>query len=379
MAGVAVVGAGVFGAWTALRLAEDGHQVTLLDAFGPANGRASSSDHSRVIRAGYGADALYSRWATESAADWAGLSAAAGQPVLTITGALFLGRPHDDYVKASYETLAALGLAAEWLDPSAIAHRFPVMAVDDLGAACYEPGGGVLHARAGVHAVVSAAVRAGVVYRTAAVAPIDEDGPRPVVTLLDGSIVAADIYVLACGPWLPTLLPQALGGRIRATRQEVLYFGAPAGDDRYGVSRLPAWIDFTAGVYGIPDLDARGFKIGIDEHGPAIDPTTADRVITPEVVARARQALARRFPGLGVAPLVEARVCQYENTSSGDFVIDRHPAWPNLWIAGGGSGHGFKHGPAVGRYVASRIAGRVAAEPRFSLASKTAEPHRAVF
>ena len=124
------------------------------------------------------------------------------------------------------------------------------------------------------------------------------------------------------------------------------------------------WIDFAAGVYGIPDLDAHGFKVGLDRHGPPIDPDTADRLVDGAAVATAREFLARRFPALAGAPLVDARVCQYENTSSGDFLIDVHPTWPNVWIAGGGSGHGFKHGPGGGRprrRSAERTGGRRAA------------------
>jgi glycine/D-amino acid oxidase-like deaminating enzyme len=95
----------------------------------------------------------------------------------------------------------------------------------------------------------------------------------------NGARLEAEQIVFACGPWLPALLPDAVGGRIRPTRQEVLYFGVPAGDVRFAVDRLPVWIDFAAGVYGIPDLDTHGFKIGLDRHGPAIDPDTADRVV----------------------------------------------------------------------------------------------------
>jgi glycine/D-amino acid oxidase-like deaminating enzyme len=84
---------------------------------------------------------------------------------------------------------------------------------------------------------------------------------------------------------------------------------------------------------------------------------------------------------LANAPIVDSRVCQYENTSNGDFIIDRHPGFDNVWIAGGGSGHGFKHGPAVGEYTAARVTGSDTPpiEPRFSLASKGLQQHRSVY
>jgi glycine/D-amino acid oxidase-like deaminating enzyme len=166
------------------------------------------------------------------------------------------------------------------------------------------------------------------------------------------------------------VLPDALGGRIFPTRQEVYYFGVPAGDLRFAPPAMPTWMDFDLNYYGLPDIESRGFKVAHDEHGEAADPDTMERAPTPVRVAQARELLARRFPALARAPLVGAEVCQYENSSNGDFVIDRHPAYENVWVAGGGSGHGFKHGPAVGEYLAERITKGGATDPRFTLGSK---------
>jgi monomeric sarcosine oxidase len=380
MAKTIVVGAGAFGAWSALELAMAGHRVTLVDAYGPGNGRASSADHSRVIRAGYGADAMYSHWATASLDRWQWLSHEAGVPLFERTGALFMGPPGHDYIRQTHDTLSTLGLGAEWMDPAAVASRWPQIAIGGLGPAVYEPDAGVLRARACVRAAVRLAVdRYGVTYRTALVQPVDEARRTLALEAAGGEQLAADAYVFACGPWLPAVFPWAVGPRIRPTRQEVLYFGVPAGSDRFAAKRLPVWIDFASGLYGIPDVDGHGFKVGIDRHGSSIDPDTADRVVDPAIVAVTRQWLASRFPAMAGAPLVDARVCQYENTCTGDFILDRHPAWSHVWIAGGGSGHGFKHGPAVGRYVAELVDERGTAHPRFALAAKTALAQRAVF
>jgi sarcosine oxidase len=375
-----VVGAGVFGAWTALRFAEHGDRVTLIDAFGPASGRASSADHSRVIRSGYGADALYSQWAADARHAWDRLAAETGQELLIPTGALFMGDVGNAYVSATYETLRSLGRRAEWLEPADVATRFPQIAIDSGGAALLEPDAGVLRARAAVHAVVTVAQRrAGVEYRAAAIRALDEQRQTPTIQLVDGLHLQADVYVLACGAWLPRLLPDTIGARIRATRQEVLYYGIAAGETRFSVPHCPVWIDFGAGLYGIPDFDSMGFKVGIDRHGPPIDPDASDRIVDPALVEQTRTWITRRFPGLGAAPLVDSRVCQYENTSSGDFIIDRHPLWPSVWIVGGGSGHGFKHGPSIARYLVDLMAGTVAPEARFALATKQTVPQRAVF
>jgi glycine/D-amino acid oxidase-like deaminating enzyme len=196
-----------------------------------------------------------------------------------------------------------------------------------------------------------------------------------------GKQIFAQEFVFACGPWLPKMFPALLGELIHVTRQEVFFFGVPEGDasGRFGPERMPAWIDFRDLVYGLPNLDNRGFKLAIDAHGPKFDPDSDDRVSSIAGLAAARAYLAARLPELANAPVTETRVCQYENTSNGDFLIDRHPAFENVWLVGGGSGHGFKHGPAVGEHVTALISGHEKVEPRFSLATKENVQQRKVF
>ena len=163
------------------------------------------------------------------------------------------------------------------------------------------------------------------------------------------------------------------------TRQEVFFFGAPTGDSRYAPPAMPAWYHFVDEAYGVPDLENRGPKVALDAHGPRMNPDSDSRVISREGIARIRKYVARRLPELADAPIVETRVCQYENTSNGDFLLDRHPKFENVWIAGGGSGHGFKHGPAVGEYVAGLVLGGGRVEPRFQIAGRQAVRHRTVY
>jgi glycine/D-amino acid oxidase-like deaminating enzyme len=307
------------------------------------------------------------------------LTSASGHRLLTRTGALFLGPPGNAYLRDTYATLARLDIDAELIEAAEIEQRFPQISARHLGAAVLERGAGVLRARQAVRALVELLTKTGVAYEPLAIAPFDEQHRRCVVRTVQGATLDADAFVCACGPWLPALFPQSIGGRIRATRQEVLYFGVPAGDIRFSVPHLPVWIDFSSGLYGIPDLDGHGFKVGIDRHGDRVDPDTLDRVVDEAIVEATREWIATRFPRLANAPLLDARVCQYENTSSGDFIIDRHPVWPQCWIAGGGSGHGFKHGPSIGRHVAALVSGEADVEPRFSLTTKTATAARAVY
>jgi glycine/D-amino acid oxidase-like deaminating enzyme len=195
-----------------------------------------------------------------------------------------------------------------------------------------------------------------------------------------GKEIFAKEFVFACGPWLPKIFPALLGELIYVTKQEVFFFGVPqVGAGRFGPERLPAWIDFGDLVYGLPNLDNRGFKLAIDAHGPKFDPDSGERIVSDAGLAAARAYLAERMPELADAPVTETRVCQYENTSNGDFLIDRHPAFENVWLVGGGSGHGFKHGPAVGEYVTSLITSGNHVEPRFALATKENVQERKVY
>jgi glycine/D-amino acid oxidase-like deaminating enzyme len=200
------------------------------------------------------------------------------------------------------------------------------------------------------------------------------------IQLSSGERVQADRLVFAAGPWLPKLFPQVIGRRIEPTRQEVFFFAPPPGDRRFSPGAMPGWADFNGGdiFYGFPDLETRGVKFAHDAHGVPVDPDTQDRRPTAAALAEIVAYRDRRFPLLKGAPLTEARVCQYENSSNGDFLIDFHPRLANLLLVGGGSGHGFKHGPEVGRHAAGRLLGTIAAEPRFSLATKAETHHREV-
>jgi glycine/D-amino acid oxidase-like deaminating enzyme len=183
-----------------------------------------------------------------------------------------------------------------------------------------------------------------------------ESGQWKALTLSDGSTIVADRYVFACGPWLGKLLPRTVGPHFVSTKQDVFFFGTPAGDPRYNEGNVPVWADHsTHFMYGIPGNQGRGFKIADDTRGPTFDPTSGHRLVSDDRLAGARRYLAYRFPGLKDAPLVETRVCQYENTTDHNFIVDRHPASENVWIVGGGSGHGFKHGPALGEMVAKCV------------------------
>lgn len=376
---VAVIGAGVFGAWTAWHLGQAGRKIALVDAYGAANNRASSGGESRVIRMGYGADEIYTRWSMRSLKLWQEFAARVRQPLFHRTGMLWMAREADAYTLSTEATLVKTGVKFEKLKRSELEKRWPQISFGPVTWALYEPESGALMARRAVQAVADDAVSSGVQLLTESVIAPTGRGAVDAVTTRRGEKISAGAFVFACGPWLPKIFPALLGERIHPTRQEVYFFGPPAGDRRFAPPQMPTWIDFGAEIYGIPDLENRGFKVALDRHGPALDPDTAERQVTPGWLKTVRDHLTERFPALKDAPLVESRVCQYENTSNGDFLIDRHPEFENVWLLGGGSGHGFKHGPALGEYVTRLIVNGGESEKRFTLATKDKVQKRSVF
>jgi len=366
---VVVVGAGAFGGWTALHLLRKGAKVTLVDSWGPGNSRASSGGETRVIRGVYGSGRIYTAMAARAFTLWEENERRWKRKLYRRTGALWMMSDEGTYVRESVPILREHGFPFEELTVAEAARRYSQVSFTGLKWAFVEKNAGFLLARQACAAVLEGFVSEGGEYRQAAVTPgVMESDSLASLLLSDGSRLAADTYVFACGPWLPELFPKAIGSWIQPTRQEVFFFGTPAGDLRFNEDRMPVWVEVPRFLYGIPGNERRGFKIADDARGSDFDPTSGDRAAGAEGLKVAREYIAMRFPALAKAPLVETRVCQYENSPDHDFLVDRHPRVQNAWLVGGGSGHGFKHGPALGELVASNVLGEKPVEPLFSYA-----------
>ncbi|HEY0781783.1 MAG TPA: FAD-dependent oxidoreductase [Thermoanaerobaculia bacterium] len=378
---VAVVGAGAFGGWTALSLLRRGARVTLVDARGPGNASASSGDETRVLRGLYGPDRLYVQWVVRALEIFRASGRLWGERLYQPTGALWLFSVDDAYARTSLPLLAEAGLPVAALMPAEAARRFPQIDLTGVLSIYFEEQAGILFAARTCQAVKRAFAAEGGDYRELAALPGEvRDGAMASVALQDGSALGADAFVFACGPWLGELFPDVLGSRVRPTRQEVFYFDVPAESGLHDES-FPVWLDFGERItYGIPGDGRRGFKVADDTRGEPFDPTHGDRTPTAEALARAREVLARRFPSVAQAPLLSGRVCQYENSPDGQLIVDRHPEAGNAWLVGGGSGHGFKLGPALGEHVASLVLGTASPHPELSLSRfARATPERTQF
>ncbi len=379
---IVVVGAGVMGAWTARWLRRAGHDVTLVDRHGPGNRLGSSGDESRITRSSHGPDRHYPVWQRRALDQWRELERAAGEQLFVPAGVVWLASDGQTFEAESMASLTTLGIPVERWSPDDLAQRVPVMNPDGVPWALFEPEAGAIMARPAVSATIAAFEAEGGSVVVGRVAPPAADrGALVAVQLDDGTTLKADAFVFACGPWLPDLFPALLGETIVAHRQDVLQFAVPPGDARYAPGAMPVWIDFEGSFYGFPSFDGVGLKACPDWLGPRERPDESAREVATETIEASRAILRRRFPAVAEQPVVKTWTCFYEVTPDAHFVIDRHPSLANTWIAGGGTGHAFKHGPVIGEYLAALVTGDDAAaaalappDNRFAFHDRTPQP-----
>lgn len=354
---VIVVGAGAFGGWTALSLLRRGARVTLLDAWGAGHSRSSSGGETRLIRSMYNGDPVYTEMAATAFTEWQAAEAQWKRTLFFRTGILYMFEDDDGFARASLPLMRERGIEVRPLAVAEAEGRYSQIDFRGVRSVYLEPGAGFLLARAACELVRQTVQREGGTYAPAHVRPGPiESGLMSHVMLSDGRALKADAFVFACGPWIGDLFPDVVGDGIIATRQEVIFFGLPAGERRFNSPSMPAWINFgDRRMYGMPGNERRGLKVADDDVGAPIDPTMFERIASPEAIRHARDFVARRFPALASQPVVETRVCQYEYSPDGHFLLDRHPEATNVWLVGGGSGHGFKMGPALGAYVSRLV------------------------
>ncbi len=348
------------GAWTALWLVRRGAAVTLVDQYPPGSSLATSGGDTRVSRSAHGSDEHYPRWQRRSLAQWRELEAAVHERLVVPTGVTWFAHAADGFEAESLATLTRMAIPVERLEADAAAQRWPQISTEGIRWVLHEPEAVVLMARRATAALGELFVRDGGALQRGRVLPPQEtdgaDGRLRRLRTAEGGVLEADAFVLAAGPWLPRLVP-ALDGQLAVTRQELVFFATPPGDARFEAGALPTWVDYDAAFYGLPSVEGRGVKVAPDWPGPVVDPDHEERRLSDERVEAARAFVRRRFPALADQPVAEGRICQYETTPDTHFVIDRDPRWSNAWVAGGGSGHGFKHGPVIGEYLSALVAG----------------------
>jgi glycine/D-amino acid oxidase-like deaminating enzyme len=360
-----VAGAGVFGASLAHRLAGEGWDVVLVDREEPGTPRAESAGESRLLRYAHGVDAWYARSARRARELWRELEEETGRSLLVEAGLVWFAHREGGWESESEEVLRAEGIPVSRLDPDEIARLYPSVAVDDLVFGLLESEAGVLRARECTLALVDAALARGARLELGAATP---DGAA---VLLEGRRLEADVVVWACGAWLARLFQELVD--LRVTEQALFFVDVPA---EWSTPPVPAFVDYDGAAYGLGALDGNGLKVGSDFDGPPFDPDTWPRTPPAESERRAREFLRRRFPALADEPFATSASCHYSLTGDTHFIAAPHPEHESVWIVGGGSGHGFKHGPAFAELLHDQLAARAAPDPRFALGPR--EPDRSL-
>lgn len=350
MSSAVVVGAGVFGASTARELARRGWDVTLVEQHSPGTVRSASGGDTRLLRMAHGDAEWYTELARRARTLWLELQESTGVRIWEQVGVAWFARRRDGFEARSRETLARLGIAHEWLDPGDATRLYPSLGTDGLHRVLFEPDAGVLHARRATRLLVEDAERHGVGVESRRASPADPPG--------------AEVVIWACGAWLPALFPELV--QLQISRREVFFLGG--GPDWCGT---PGFCEYDAPFYGHGDVGGLGVKIAPDGPGEEVDPDSLERVPSDALRREAHAYAATRFPALAGAPVIGARVCQYSLTADTHFLVGRHPEQPSWWLIGGGSGHGFKHGPALGEYVADCVEGAREPEPFHALGPRT--------
>jgi sarcosine oxidase len=403
-ADVVVIGAGVWGGWTALHLRQMGAKVTLVDAYGPANARATSGDETRGIRSSYGdrdAGELWVQWAREGMKRWKAFDAEWSEDVRQslwhTTGDLIMRAEPEPFTTKTKEWWDKHKVPHEVLTADEVRYRWPVIAVDDITVVLSEPDAGVIRARRAAQTVVAAFESTGGKIMIGRARPSKiVKGELKEIALDTGYTVSGDSFVFALGPWLGKMFPDILENRTRTPLGYVCYFATPPNDERFTYPNLPSWnFPGVTGWAALP-VDNRGFRVrgsarptpvpGAPPPPPRpptvtppeqLDPDLSDRWADASKIEGPRRLLEQRFPLLKSAPILQTHSCHYELTSSRDFIVDRHPRMANVWLAGGGNAEGFKFGPVVGEYVAQRVLGDdgdPAIAKRFRIPAKEYDP-----
>jgi sarcosine oxidase len=348
---VAVIGLGVMGSAALAALARRGQRVVGIDRFAPGHDRGSSHGATRVIRLGYFEHPSYVPLLRTAYPLWRELEARSGEPLLTVTGILEMGTPRSELVDGTLQSAQLHGLPHELLDAPGLMKRFPAFRVPDDFIGVFQPDGGFLRAEPAVAAFQAVARKAGAGLRMEErVVAVEPSGDGVRVTT-ERSEVLAGCAIVAAGPWLTSLLPQA-PAPVRVTRQVLAWF-EPADRSRFAAGRFPVFFlqNQDGFFYGFP-ADATGVKVAKHHHlDETVDPDRCDRTASAADEAVIRSAVKAHLPDAD-GPLVAARTCLYTMAADGDFIIDRLPGHPQIIVASPCSGHGFKFAPIIGEILA---------------------------
>ena len=355
---VAVIGLGGMGSATAYHLARRGAKVLGLEQFGPAHDQGSSHGQSRIIRLAYFEGAFYVPLLLRAYELWDQLQRESGRHLLTMTGGLYLGAPGCSLIDGALSSVAAYGLAHEILSSNEVRRRFPPFRPPQHFVGVYEPQAGVLDPEGSIHAALALAGQHGADLHFAERMLRLELAPsgNGATIVTERAAYTCDRVVLACGPWTAQFLPD-LHLPLSVVRMVMYWFKPTERPEEFLPDRCPIYmweVDDGLQFYGFPVMEgaAGGVKVALHTQvGTPTTPQSIDRTVHDAEIARVRAIMADYIPQLSGENL-DARTCMYTLTPDEHFILDRHPAYPQMAIAAGFSGHGFKFCSVVGEIMA---------------------------
>ena len=363
---IIVVGGGIAGTMTALNLQRNGAKVTLIDRWEPGHSRAASTDYNRVIRAISGRDEFYTRWAREARARWLELQAESGQNLMYECGALILATEgHCDWEDATSDTFDRVGVPYHRFSRDDVVARFPQFRVPEIAYALFEPEAGLLMAHRCVITGIALFKAAGGTVKRGVVTTDASERP-----MLDGKPLEADVIVIATGAWMAEMFPRTIKPISAIMGINVLYTSTPEGSDAFDMENMPCWIDHGQGSFGIPSSEGSGVKAAVVIPHTPIDINNDERLIEKASLSKTRSYIRHRLPGLEGQRVVDSKFNQVILTPDTHFIVDWHPEHENVLLAGGCSGHLFKHGPVFGDFTAGVARRDYGTADRFKVAGR---------
>lgn len=361
-----VVGAGVAGTMTALSLLRRGAKVTMIDRWEPGHSRASSSDYNRIIRSIHGKDEMYTSWVRQARLGWMELQAEVGAQLYVECGALVMAAEgQSDWEDATLPTFEKLGIPHFKFGVDELRIRFPQFNFNKVAYGIWEPESGMVMAHRAVVETAALFQRLGGTIKRGRVTCDETERLH-----LDGKPLEADIIVAATGPWLGEMFRRTIRPISNIVRQNIIYTSTPESDASYDAENMPCWVDHGMGAYGIPSINGHGVKAAIAWSHTIIDLDNDERVVDEATFTKTRAYIGKRLPGLAGQRAVDQKACQIAMTPDTHFIIDHHPEHENVLIAGGCSGHLFKHGPVFGDFAAGVAMGEYGTAERFRIGNR---------
>ncbi len=347
-----IVGAGAIGSAAAYHAARSGHRVLLLEQFNVGHTRGSSHGGSRIIRYTHPTSGLAAQMPATFQL-WNELERASGTRLLQLTGGLYLAPTSSPWLEECRAILEELGFPHQLMDAADLRHAYPQFAPPDDWQAIFQANTGILSATRCVETMVAQAVHHGATLRanTQVAAVLPANG-RVTVQIAGEKAVVGDRAILAAGPWSARFLADLIHFDVplRVTHQQVAYFAAQS-PALFAVGVFPIFVAaMTDHFYGFPIWEQAGMiKVALEQTTQTVDPD-GPRTVDDDLLARLSALVAAYLPGVDPHP-VHVEPCLYTETPTRDFVIDRHPDHPQIVIAAGFSGRGFKHAIAVGKLL----------------------------